>query len=242
MTSVFAEHMTTAWPYMYEGTLHVRNIAGGTPSDPKVAEGWLRTKLTDSNDERIRTEVAEVMVARGVTADEAVTEVDMRKHLNGFKKNDLGLYLDARCLKAGIKEAASVARASDKLKAKWGTTNKGVLGFFAEHIMVTEDILQFYRLDADGTKQYITAPDDIVTSFPKNPRTNQTGIQHTEILYDAFADFTVITDWRFTLDEWASLWLTAEFQGLGASRSQSYGRYEVTRWDKVAANGGDHKS
>jgi hypothetical protein len=233
MTSVFASRMHLAWPHRFEGTLHVRNIAGGTPSDPKVAEGWLRTKLTDNRDDLIREKVAEVMVERGISVEEAATEVDLLKHLNGFKKDDTGLLLDGRCLMAGIKEGANIARASGKLKDRWGLTKKGVLGFVAEHIVVVEEVLHLYVPEEDGTKRYLTTPDTVVTSFPKNPRTNQTGIQHTEVVLDAFLDFTVLTDWEFTDDEWAMLWLTAEQQGVGASRSQSYGRYEVTRWDKV---------
>jgi hypothetical protein len=235
MTSIFADRMHLAWPYKFAGTLRVRSIAGGTPSDPNIAEGWLKTKLTDNRDELIRAEVAKVMEARGMTVDQAAAEVDMTKHLNGFKFNDDGLYLDARCLKAGIKEAASVARAANKLKQKWGATGKGVLGFVAEHIMVVEEILQFYIPESDGTKRYITKEDDTITSFPKNPRTNQTGIQHTQIVLDACMDFTIVTDWDFSDEEWAILWLTAEMQGIGASRSQSFGRYEVVRWEKVPA-------
>jgi hypothetical protein len=238
MTSVFSAHMNKVWSHRYEGTILTRNIAGGTPSDPKIAEGWLKTKLTDKKDkdDLIRDMVAEVMVERGITVDEATTEVDMLKHLNGFKKNDTGLYIESRQLKAAIKEGASVARATDNLKDRWGATRKGCLGFVAEHIMVVEDLLQLYRLDADGNKVHLTEPDDVLTSFPKNPRTNQTGIQHTEILREAFFDFTVISDYEFTDAEWATLWLTSEQQGVGANRSQGFGRYEVVRWDRVKAS------
>ena len=164
------------------------------------------------------------MVERGITADEAAEQVDKLKHLNGFKRNDHGLYIEGRQLKAAIKEAAGVARATDKLKMKWGTTNKGVLGFVAEHIMVVEDTLQ---LD-------VTEPSRILQSFPKNPRTGQTGIQYTEVIDETSFDCTIIADHKFTDQEWAMLWLTGEQQGIGASRSQGFGRYEVTRWEQAA--------
>ena len=41
------------------------------------------------------------------------------------------------------------------------------------------------------------------------------------------------SDYEFTDDEWAALWLTAERQGLGASRSQGFGRFTVTQWDRI---------
>lgn len=224
MTSAFAQYTDTAWPHRYNATITVRNLAGGVPADPRVAEGWLRTKLTDKDD-LIRDLVAQTMVERGITADEAATEVDKLKHLNGFKRNQHGLYIEGRQLKAAIKEAAGVARATDKLKMKWGTTNKGVLGFVAEHIMVVEDVLQLG----------VTEPSRVLQSFPKNPRTGQTGIQYTEVIDEASFDFTAIADHKFTDQEWAMLWLTGEQQGIGASRSQGFGRYEVTRWEPVTS-------
>jgi hypothetical protein len=224
MTSAFAAFIPKAWPHRFHGTITVHNLAGGVPTDPKVAEGWLRTKLADKDD-LIREAVAQTMVERGVTADEAAKLVDTTKHLNGFKRNEHGLYIEGRQLKAAIKEAAGVARAADKLKSRWGSTNKGVLGFVAEHIQVVEDILQL------GVHE----PTTVLQSFPKNPRTGQTGIQYTEVIEKAQFDFTVITDHKFTDEEWAMLWLTGEQQGVGASRSQGFGRYEVTRWEPQAA-------
>jgi len=220
MTSAFATYTTTAWPHRYNATITAHNLAGGVPSDPNVAKGWLGTKLADKDD-LIRDLVAQTMVERGITADEAAEQVDKLKHLNGFKRNEHGLYIEGRQLKAAIKEAAGVARAAEKLKMKWGATNKGVLGFVAEHIMVVEDVLQ---LD-------VTEPSRILQSFPKNPRTGQTGIQYTEIIDKTSFDFTIIADHKFTDQEWAMLWLTGEQQGIGASRSQGFGRYEVTRWE-----------
>jgi hypothetical protein len=228
MTSAFAAYTDRAWPHRFHGTITVRNMAGGVPSDPRVAEGWLKTKLTDNRDDLIRDLVAQTMVERGVTADEATELVDIAKHLNGFKRNEHGLYFEGRQLKAGIKEAASVARATDKLKSRWGSTSKGVLGFVAEHIMVVEDTLQLRHPDST---EPVTEPSRILQSFPKNPRTGQTGIQYTEVIDEATFDFTVISDHKFTDEEWAMLWLTGEQQGIGASRSQGFGRYEVTSWE-----------
>lgn len=223
MTSTFAKYTDEAWPYRFHGTITARNLAGGTPTDPKVAEGWLRTKLVDNRDDLIRDMVSEVMVERGVSADEAAEIVDMNKHLNGFKKHpDKGLYIEGRQLKAAIKEAASVAAAAGKIPMqKWGKTNKYIFGFVAEHIQVVDELLYL------GVDQ----PSRIIQSFPKNSRTGKTGIQYTEVIDEATFDFTVISDHKFADKDWAMLWLTGEQQGIGATRSQGYGRYEVTRWE-----------
>lgn len=214
--SVFAKYQAKAYPHTYTGTLLVGRIAGGTPTDPNKAEGWIRTKLA-AHDDLIREAVAEVMAERGVTADQAAEEVAKNKHLNGFKRDENGLYLDGRCLKAAIKEAANIRWPKDR----WGPSRKGTLSFFAEHVFVQEDKL---RLG-------VTEPTGIAQRFVHTWRGS--GIQYEEYVDDAKLDFTIATDYEFTEEQWALLWLTGEQQGIGASRSQGYGRYEVTRWEPV---------
>jgi len=218
MTSVFDKpsYNSKAYPHRYRGTIVVGTIAGGTPTDPKVAEGWLRTKLADKDD-LIREAVAEVMVDRGVTADEAATIVDANKHLNGFKRDANGLYIEGRQLKACIKEAASIRWPNER----WGPTKKGTRSFFPEHVFVVEDRLPLG----------VTQPTGVAQRFVHTWRGN--GIQYEEYVEDAKVEFTVITDYAFKAEEWALLWLTAEQQGLGASRSQGYGRFEVVQWSRA---------
>lgn len=219
MTSVFAKpkYIESAYPHRYNGALIVATIAGGTPSDPKVAEGWLRTKLADKDD-LIREAVAEVMVERGVDAESAAEIVSANKHLNGFKRDDRGLYIDGRQLKACIKEAACIRWPAER----WGPTRKGTKSFFAEHVFVVEDRLPLG----------VTEPTGIMQRFVHTFRGN--GIQYEEYVEDAKIGFTIITDHAFKAQEWAMLWLTAEQQGLGASRSQGFGRFEVVQWDASA--------
>lgn len=220
--SVFEKFKKDAYPYRFAGQLVVGTISGGVPTDPKVAEAWLKTKLGIDKDDLIREKVAEVMVQRGVTADEATKLVDAEKHLNGFKRDEHGLYIEGRQLKAAIKEAASVAVAAGKLTARgWGKTNKGLLGYLAEHVFVVEERLHLGVTEATGINQRF------VHTF------RGSGIQYEEYVNDAKIDFTVIADHDFSAKEWAAIWLCGENQGIGASRSQGYGRYEVTRWDPI---------
>lgn len=226
--SVFADLQRKAWPYEFRGALQVRNIAGGVPSDPNVAEGWLRSKV-ETSDAIIREMVAQVMAEREVTLEQATKEVDTLKHLNGFKRNpdDKTLFIEGRQLKAAIKEAASVAVASDKLKSRgWGKTNKGLLSYLAEHVMVVEDRLP---LLSPETGAPITEPTGITQRFVHTWRGS--GIQYEEYVAVADIEFTIRCDHDFTHEEWGLLWLTGQEQGLGASRSQGYGRYTLTRWE-----------
>jgi hypothetical protein len=222
VTSVFAKFRSKMYPYRFSGQLLVGVIAGGTPTDPNVAEGWLRTKLGIDRDDLIREAVAQVMVERGVTADEATKVVDTNKHLNGFKRDEHGLYVEGRQLKAAIKEAASIAVAADKIKARgWGKTNKGLLSYLAEHVFVVEDRLHLG----------VTEPTGVMQRFVHTFRGS--GIQYEEYVENAKIDFTVQADHHFSDDEWVAIWTAGEQNGIGASRSQGYGRYEVTRWDRL---------
>jgi hypothetical protein len=221
--SVFAKYQSDAYPYRFEGTLLVGVIAGGTPTDPKVAEGWLKTKLGLDKDDIIREKVAETMVERGVGIEEATEIVNAQKNLNGFKRDENGLYIEGRQLKAALKEACSVAVAAGKLNQRgWGKTNKGIQSYLAEHVFVVDDRLHLGVTEAHGINQRF------VHTF------RGTGIQYEEYVNDAKVDFTIISDHDFAEKEWAMIWMCGEQNGIGASRSQGYGRYEVVRWERQA--------
>lgn len=222
MASVFASYQAENYPYRFSGTLLVGTIAGGIPADPKVAEGWLRTKLGVDKEAEIQRLVAETMVERGVDMAAATEIVNEQKNLNGFKRDaERGLYIEGRQLKAALKEATSIAVAAGKLSQRgWGTTNKGILSFLAEHMFVVEDKLFLGVTEPTGVNQRF------VHTF------RGTGIQYEEYVNEAKVDFTVITDFDFSARDWAAIWSTGEQNGIGASRSQGYGRYEVIRWDR----------
>ena len=130
--------------------------------------------------------------------------------------------------------AASAARAVNNLPVKMGSTGKGTLSFIAEHVIVVENILVVGKLDrASGKVGNVFEPDGILQSFPKNPITRQTGIQYTEFITDAVIDFTIAADYDFSEKEGAAMWLTGGNLGIGASRSQNYGRFDIIRWDRL---------
>lgn len=224
-TSIFGRQEAKLYCHRFSGTLFVPILVGGTPSNDRVAEGWLKTKIAD-NDDLIREEVAKTMAERGVTAEEAIEHVDIMKHLNGFKRDDEGLYIEGRQLKSAIKEAANILWAKDR----WGPTNKGTRSFFAEHVFVLEDRLHI-RHAANG--EAVIKADDIQQRFVSTFR--GTGIQYEEVCRDAAVDFTIVTDHEFKAAQWAELWTCGQKQGIGASRSQGYGQYVVSAWDYTQA-------
>jgi hypothetical protein len=232
-TSVFSRYNNESYRFRFEGRLELGTLVGGVPSDPKVAEGWLKSKLQD-NDDRIREMVAEVMVERSVGVDEATEIVNSLKNLNGFKRTANGeLFIEGRQLKAAIKEAVSVAVAAKKLEMTgWGATRKWLTNFLPEHVFVLEETLLVFSKE-DGAP--VKKPSGIFQQFVHTHRGSS--IQYQEYITDAVINFNVISDHPFTTKDWAMIWTTGEKNGLGASRSQGYGTYQVTRWDTVDLDG-----
>jgi hypothetical protein len=227
IASFFNKYEPKAFPYQYQATIVVSTIAGGIPSNPNVAKAWLQTKTGD-RDEQLRQAVAETMVERGISKDEAETLVDELQHLNGFKRTPQGLlYLEGRCMKACLKEAVNVAANEGKITAKgWGNPDnanyrKGIKAWFPEHVFITDDKLLMG----------VTEPSGVVQRFVHTPR--GTGIQYEEYVDQAKMEFGVETDHQFTEEEWAMIWLTAERQGIGASRSQGFGRFTIIGWAQL---------
>jgi len=219
--TVFDDLREKAWPYRFHAAILVGTIAGGVPSDPNVAEGWIKTKL-GANDDELRRLVAETMAERKITADEAASEINKLKHLNGFKKDEHGLYIEGRQIKAMIKEACNIAVAAGKMEQRgWGKTNKGLLSFVAEHVFVPEERVYL------GVEQPTGVNQKFVHTF------RGAGIQYEEYVEKAQLEFTVMSDYNFKRDDWGMIWLTAEQEGLGASRSQGYGRFEMMGWDPL---------
>jgi hypothetical protein len=248
VTSIFDKHMAESYPYQYDGALLLGMVLGGVPSDPRVAEGWLRTKIKDT-ESRIQDMVAKTMVERSVDAEQALKIVNDLRNLNGFKRGGPEhegrqgqLYVEGRQLKAGLKEAVSVAVGAGKLKLTgWGQTKKYLTNYVPEHIFVLEDELwletvpdelvvkddvPFDQLLAASTQA--KEPTGVTQQFVHTHRGSS--IQYQEFVRNALVQFTVATDHFFTDKQWALIWTTGELNGLGASRSQGYGRYEVRNW------------
>lgn len=261
--SVFAEVARNLFKFRYEVTIHVGTLVGGTPTDANVAEGWIRSKMGLTTDGLVKAEVERVMDERGVSADAAVEEVTRNRHLTGFKRDYSSamaradqekatttgfvfegkrkvftpdearrtfgeLLIEGRQVKAMLKEALMICVGSGHIDGtKYGKTSKSAKGFFAEHAFVEEESISLG----------VTEPSRINQSFVHTFR--GAGIKLEEWAQDVELSFTIISDFDFTTkdrDFWAKLFAMAEKNGLGASRSQGYGRFATIKFTQVESD------
>lgn len=230
MPSIFADIADRTFNKQYHAELLVYELHGGTPTDPNKAKGWIASKM-GLKDEALQEMVVKTMTERGVDF-EAMTHEDIEaaaeeiadlRQLNGFKRlDDENLCIEGRQVKAMLKEAASIAVAGGHLPSRgWGKTNKGLLNFLAEHIFVLDDKIPLGVVEPSGVSQ----------RFVHTWRGS--GIQYEEYVTDAKIGFTVVTDYDWPKEFWPTVWVIAEKNGLGASRSTGVGTFEVTAWDQL---------
>ena len=146
MAGIFAKD-AGIWDY-YRVTFQLRDkLMGGIPKDPKIIEGWLKTKGIFSNDEDIKHELVRTMQALGLEAspdmsteelfalqEEAADNMSAVKNTNGFKSDEQGLYIEGRQLKAALKESANIMFGGERA----GPTRKGFKNYVSERLMVIE--------------------------------------------------------------------------------------------------------
>lgn len=234
MTGVFGKFENEAYPYWYSGELTVGTLAGGIPQDPKIVESWIRAKLSDTRSEsEVIKLVADTKVELGLDTEEAIEKAaSSMVGMNGFKRDETGLYVEGRQLKAALKEAVMVAANAGKITSKgWGapdnaTFKKLVKGWFPEHVFVVEERLHILR-----GGEPVETHDGTTQKFVHTHRGDS--ISYEQFVKDAELRFTVKSDFPIKEKDWAMIFLTGEMQGVGASRSQEYGRYTVTKWDQI---------
>lgn len=218
----------------YHAEIVIRDrIMGGTPKSPKMIEGWLRSKAGISDEEEIRRAMLRTLLEIGadVTPDMGYDELVAASEAlaasqgtNGFKQDENGLYIESRTIKAMLKEVTNILYAGDR----WGKTKKGPRSFLAERVFVNPDRVYLGVDQPSGVELFIGH-----TSGPKGPQSNLT---YVEYVTSPRLEFDVmVTEDAIDHDHWPEIWVQAQEIGLGALRSQGFGRFDIEVWEPVVA-------
>lgn len=211
---------------------------GGTPKDPKLIEGWLRAKagITDDTGE-LRVALLRTLGELGadVSPDMSFEELEAAseklagvKETTGFKRSEQGLYIEARQIKAAFKETCNILFAGDtKFKTHPNNpTRKGAKPFLAERVFVAPDAIYLGRSEPDGIEMvvgHISGPQGARSTLGYHEYTRR-----SEISFDV-----LVTKDAIPLEWWPEMWEHMQENGLGALRSQGYGKFDIVAWDRV---------
>jgi hypothetical protein len=223
-------------------------LMGGVPKNPKIIEGWLRSKAGIEQEEEIRRALLRTLLEVGaeVTPDMTFEELEKaseglaaQRQTNGFKIGEQGLYLESRTVKAMLKESVNILYPHGS--GKWGvrktvdrktgeekdTGGKGAKSFVAERVFVNPDRLWLGRTEPDGVEMFIGH-----VMGPKGP---QSTLTYHEYVEGAVIDLEimVLRD-EVRAEYWPEIWVHAQENGLGALRSQGFGRFDIERWEKIS--------
>jgi len=210
--------------------LHVKNrIVGGTPTNPKLIEGWLKANMPEvTEDERAK------LAATTLEQVKDVVEEESKAMWTTFKKDVTGvLFIEGRQVKAAFKEAANILREAlikqDK-KGKPDEKKNRFTGFkskLAERLFVEEERIFLIRpgigpvTKPSGTEE---RPIHVMTAMGE-----RTALKRYDYVSDVDLTFTVRwLDDGLMDDELLTVLLDyMGWNGLGADRSQGEGLFEV---------------
>ena len=233
---------------------------GGTPADPGMVEKWIASSAGISGEDQRRELVLRTLTEIGFEFDPespydaimAAAKASAVLEGNRFKFDETGLYIEDRQVKALIKEAVNILFAGQQ----WGATLKGPRSYVAERVFVHPARIRFFHIGSPETcLQEKDGVERLVGHImgPQGPRSILQNAEYVEgaglscvikVLNpetktirrkpsdtdDTFASRSITHP---TDDEWAAIWELGGEGGLGASRSQSYGKFQITGWEKV---------
>jgi hypothetical protein len=206
----------------YQVKIHVDHLVGGIPKDPKMVEAWVnatckaasaedRAKIVKMDVEALPEVTSEVLSYSGTTFCED-------------KGNPCkGLYLEGRQLKSMLKESANIMKTSVPSSKKEGELGITALkSKMADQVFIEEDRVFLDRQKPDRTTQRPIS----IKSGPQGP---QSAIKVSDLCDDVNITFLIRRLRKGEVSE-KVLYLClhyAENIGIGADRSQGFGKFKV---------------
>lgn len=228
----------------YHARLKFRNqLRAGIPGDPKIMQAWLRVKTGIDDETELQNLMRQTLADLGIEVEAGATYDDMAEAADKiadetkaqvFKRGENGLYLEARCVKAMLKEATAIV--FDGIR--WGgrpkvtkpdemTGGKNARSVLAETVFINPEKIWLGKTEPDGIDTYPCHVKDWRGE-------TQTSLARQEFVSGVTIEFDVlIARGKVPEDAWRALWILAQENGLGARRSQGAGTFDIEQWDKV---------
>lgn len=207
-------------------------VLGGVPQKPEIVESWLRQRIT-GGDEEVRTVMLQTLDDLGMDVSEGMTmeqlhavakDVAAKQHGNTFRRDEQGLFLSAYQFKAALKENTNILFAG----SRWGVTKKGPKSFLSERVFIDQDRVYLGREEPDGMQLQIGH-----VTGPQGPKSTLTYYDYCNQPSCVFSVSSMKDE--VTLEQWRDIFLSMQRNGVGALRSQGYGQFRVTAFEKLKA-------
>lgn len=186
-------------------------LLGGIPKSEKLIEGWLQTLRSDKFNERGEEATLGDEVATTIY-DEIEVEKE-EKAWTGFKRDDKGLYIEARQIEAMLKECATTLGLTVKIKG------------FRQHLQhgtfVQPPRLHLGKTEPDGYEELV--------GHVSGPRGKRAILKRHDYVERPTLEFEVwsVDNGKMKEEHLRKLFALGQENGLGCSRSQGYGKFDV---------------
>lgn len=169
-----------------------------------------------------------------VVSEVAVADEDDGEFVPGwitFKRDEKGLYAEGRTIRGHLKDCAlQVAKLFDGTKAHKDKGYPEIKNFrskFVNRIYVADQKIHLSKEEPDGYEERF-----IQVMTPQGPRSS---IKYVDYVIDPLLEFSVkiLDDGVITVKQLSTVLEYGAVHGMGAERSQGWGRYEVLSLDQV---------
>lgn len=229
----------------YHVKLYLKDCAGGTPMNKDLIGGWINATNKDKSEEERRA-----LIDATLENLPELSEEKESKSWVGFKsdKKTGHLFIEGRCVKAMLKEAANIIKdlapnGGNQVGKNKGKP-KGVTAFkskVADRVFVIEDRVYFKRdgefitsdtFDEDSGTEDEREERPVHAMTPQGPRSS---LKRTDILKDVEVEFHIRRLATNDVPEPAlfACLVYAQQIGLGADRSQSRGVMKDVECEKI---------
>ena len=208
----------------YEVELHFSTpFASSTPKNPKDIGAMLIARAPSEPELKKREEAGERITPIPELAEQVTEEVEAGEEVERgyatFKRDENGLYYEARCVRAHIKDCANQLQGFLGIKA--------LKSKVANRVYVEPAKIYLDKKEPDGSETRI-----VHAMTMKGPRSSLKTIDYVNKSVLKFT-LKILDDGVIGLSILESIFKYGSEHGMGQERSQDWGKYELVKLEEV---------
>lgn len=208
----------------YEVELHFTTpFASSTPKNPKDIEAMLIARAPSEPDLKRRMGAGEQITPLPELVEQVGEEVEAKEEVERgyatFKRDDTGLYYEARCVRAHIKDCANQLQGLLSIKA--------LKSKVANRVYVEPAKIYLDKSEPDGSETRI-----VHAMTMKGPRSSLKTIDYVNSPTLKFI-LKVLDDGVIDRDILEAIFEYGSEHGMGQERSQDWGKYELVKIEEA---------